>query len=269
MPETPVYGLPFEAPTDKPGITLTGVDGNEILAETVEAVLQGLDSRITGVETSGYRYLTTVVYTANGTFTKGSYSGFKALRVRGTGGGGQCGGVVATGVGQANEGGGGAASGYAESFLLDAAIGSSVTVTIGAAGSAGAAGANGAAGGTTSFGAFISITGGGGGFAMAASSGTLVAGGGTQGVGSGGNMLNLDGSNGRPGVVAAGIAIRANSGGSSPFFGTSASSGSTSTDGLPGITYGSGGGGTRNGASQAARAGAAGAAGVCLVDVFV
>lgn len=271
MPETPIYGFSYETPQSKPGITLTGdIDGSSpILAEQVENVAAAFDSRLTAVETSGYRYLTTVVFTANGTFTKGSYSGFRALRVRGSGGGGQCGGVALTGVGQANEGGAGGGSGYAESFLTDASVPSSVAVTIGAGGSSGGAGANGQDGGTTTFGALLSITGGGGGIAMAATTGNLVAGGGGSGSGSGGNLFNLLGSQGMPGVCAAGFPVRQNSGGASPFFGGNAMSASASTNGQAGLNYGSGGGGARNGASQSARIGAAGSAGIVIVDVFV
>lgn len=271
MPETPIYGLSFETPQSKPGITLTGdIDGSSpILAEQVENVAAAFDSRLTSIETNGYRYLTTVVYTANGTFTKGSYSGFRALRVRGVGGGGQCGGCAATGVGESNEGGAGGGSGYSESFLTDASVPSSITVTIGAGGSSGAAGANGQDGGTTTFGAILSITGGGGGIAMAATTGNLVAGGGNSGAGSGGNIFNLLGSLGKAGITVAGFPIRSNVGGSSPFFGGSAISNSSSTPGQVGLVYGAGGGGTRNNPSQAARAGAAGLAGVVIVDVFV
>lgn len=271
MPETPIYGFSFETPQSKPGITLTGdIDGSSpILAEQVENVAAAFDSRLTAVETSGYRYLTTVTYTANGTFTKGSYSGFRALRVRGIGGGGQCGGVAATGVGQSAEGGAGGGSGYAESFILDAAVPASVTVTIGAGGSSGGAGANGATGGTTTFGALLSISGGGGGIAMAGTAGNLVAGGGGSGVGSGGNIFNLTGAAGNSGVCVSGFPIRVNVGGGAPFLGGGAASASLTTPGQAGLIYGAGGGGTRNGASQAAQAGAAGLAGIVIVDVFV
>lgn len=271
MPETPIYGLSFETPQSKPGITLTGdIDGSSpILAEQVENVAAAFDSRLTAVESLGFRYLTTVVYTATSSFTKGSYTGFKAVRVYGTGGGGQCGGVTATAAGQANEGGAGGGSGYAETFLLDAAMGTSITVTIGAGGTGAAAGTNGNAGGTSSFGAFISITGGSGGTAMAGTTGNLIAGGGASGVGSGGNILNLSGSFGGPGVCASGFPVRTNSGGVSPFFASNAVTGSASTDGQAGVVFGGGGGGTRNGASQAARSGAAGAPGVIIVDVYV
>lgn len=271
MPQTPIYGFSFETPQTKPGITLTGdIDGSSpILAEEVEDVMAAFDSRLTSVETNGYRYLTTVIYTVSGTFTKGSYSGFRALRVRGIGGGGQCGGVAATGVGQSNEGGAGGGAGYSESFLVDASVPASVTVTIGAGGSAGAAGANGQDGGTTLFGAFLSITGGGGGIAMAATTGNLVAGGGNSGAGSGGNTFNLLGSLGKAGVTVAGFPVRGNVGGSTPFLGGSAISNSSTTPGQVGLVPGAGGGGTRNSPSQAAQAGAAGANGIVLVDVFV
>lgn len=269
MPETPVYGLPFEAPTDKPGITLTGVDNSDILAEEVEEVLQSFDARISAQETSGYKYLTTVVYTSSGIFTKGSYADFKALRVRGVGGGGQCGGVVLTGVGQSNEGGAGGGGGYSESFILDASVPASITVTIGAGGSGAGAGANGNSGGTTTFGAFLTITGGGGGIAMAATTGSLVAGGGGGGSGAGGSTFNLEGNPGMPGVCASGFPVRQNSGGAAPFFGGMAISASSATNGQTGLNFGGGGGGTRNSASQAARVGASGAPGVIVVDVFV
>jgi hypothetical protein len=271
MPETPIYGFSYETPQSKPGITLTGdIDGSSpILAEQVENVAAAFDSRLTAVETSGYRYLTTVLFTANGTFTKGSYSGFRALRARGVGGGGQCGGVAATGVGQAAEGGAGGGSGYAESFLVDASVPSSITVTIGAGGSSGGAGANGQDGGTTTFGAILSITGGGGGIAMAGTTGNLVAGGGGSGLGAGGNIFNIFGSGGGSGVCVGGFPVRANVGGGVPFLGGAARSASATTPGQAGLIFGAGGGGTRNGASQAAQAGAAGAAGIVLVDVFV
>lgn len=48
MPQTPVYGLPFEAPGDLPGHTLDGgpVGDQPILAEAVEAELSRVDGEI-------------------------------------------------------------------------------------------------------------------------------------------------------------------------------------------------------------------------------
>jgi len=52
MPETPNYGFEYETPQSKPGITLTGdVDGSApILAEQVDAVITGIDTRLTAAE---------------------------------------------------------------------------------------------------------------------------------------------------------------------------------------------------------------------------
>jgi hypothetical protein len=54
MPETANYGFEYETPQSKPGITLTGdIDGSApILAEQVDAVIAGIDSRLTGAEGS-------------------------------------------------------------------------------------------------------------------------------------------------------------------------------------------------------------------------
>lgn len=54
MPETANYGFEYETPQSKPGITLTGdIDGSApILAEQVDAVISGIDSRLTGAEGS-------------------------------------------------------------------------------------------------------------------------------------------------------------------------------------------------------------------------
>src|SRR5690606_39581333 len=51
MPQTPVYGLPFEAPGDIPGHTLDGgpVGDQPILAEAVESELSRVDTDIAGL----------------------------------------------------------------------------------------------------------------------------------------------------------------------------------------------------------------------------
>jgi hypothetical protein len=52
MPQTPTYGFEYETPQSKPGITLTGnSDGlTPILAEQVETVIAGVDSRLAAAE---------------------------------------------------------------------------------------------------------------------------------------------------------------------------------------------------------------------------
>jgi hypothetical protein len=54
MPETANYGFEYETPSSKPGITLTGdIDGSApILAEQVDSVLVGIDTRLTAAEGS-------------------------------------------------------------------------------------------------------------------------------------------------------------------------------------------------------------------------
>ncbi len=54
MPETANYGFEYETPQTKPGITLTGdIDGSSpILAEQVDAVITGIDTRLTAAEGS-------------------------------------------------------------------------------------------------------------------------------------------------------------------------------------------------------------------------
>lgn len=54
MPETANYGFEYETPQSKPGITLTGdIDGSApILAEQVDTVISGIDTRLTAAEGS-------------------------------------------------------------------------------------------------------------------------------------------------------------------------------------------------------------------------
>lgn len=51
MPQTPIYGLEFEAPSDLPGRTLTGENSSPILAEQVETELDRIDGDVAAVQT--------------------------------------------------------------------------------------------------------------------------------------------------------------------------------------------------------------------------
>lgn len=100
------------------------------------------------------------VFTVSGTFNVPA--GVSRVRVRVWGGGGGGGGAAAGGIGA-----GGAAGGYGEGAYA-VTPGGTVVVTIGARGAGGTGGgglASGASGGTSSFGAHLSCTGGGGGSA--------------------------------------------------------------------------------------------------------
>jgi len=96
------------------------------------------------------------VFTASGTFVVPADVYWLRVRLWGGGGGGA---GSFRGGGANGPGGGGGSGGYSEGWVA-VTPGQSIPVTIGAAGSAGGVASNGGAGGTTSFGAFISATGG-------------------------------------------------------------------------------------------------------------
>jgi hypothetical protein len=124
------------------------------------------------------------VYTGSAqTYTKPLDLVAALVRVYGGGGGGS----LYDGVGPVYQAGGGG-GGFSEKYILNASIGATETVTIGAGGAgATVAGNNGSAGGTTSFGAHCTATGGGG--------GTNGSAGGAGGAGASGN-INLTGEAG-------------------------------------------------------------------------
>lgn len=99
------------------------------------------------------------VFTSGGTYTP--TAGILYADVEGVGGGGG-GGGSGTAVNEIGAGGG--SGGYFKGILSAATIGSSQTITIGAAGAAGSSGGgSGGSGGTTSIGSILSATGGSGG----------------------------------------------------------------------------------------------------------
>lgn len=273
MPITPIYGLPYETPLSKPGITLTGdIDGSSaILAEQVEAIMATFEARLTAIETTGYRLFTTLYYTAGATaFTKATYTGFKAAKVRMVGGGGGGGGAEATSGTQLSAGSGGGGGAYAESFLLDAVIPSSVTVTVGAGGAGGVGAVVGSAGGTSSFGALVTAGGGSGGIVETATTENGVSGGagGTAGTG----QLIIPGSDGfNARNVSVDTLSESPTGGASFFGGTrGASSTVGGSNGVNARNYGNGGAGAMNDTSEVdVRTGGTGSAGLVIVEVYI
>jgi hypothetical protein len=208
---------------------------------------------------------TTSVFTADGVWTRPT--GLSHIRSYGVGGGGQAGGCAATAAGQVAEAAGGSAGGYAESVLAASVLGPTVTVTVGAGGTGGAAGAAGAAGGATSFGSFWTANGGSGGGLGTATATNAVADAGAGGSATGGNVVNIVGSEGGNGRIINLVHVMANHGGASRL-GAEVNGTSTNIAGTTWRQYGSGGSGSRRSASQAAVAGANGSAGIVIVEEY-
>jgi hypothetical protein len=190
------------------------------------------------------------VFSASGSFVVPN--GVSTVRVTVIGGGGS------GGYHSSMPSGGGGAGGQAVGVVTGLAAGQSIAVTVGAGGAAPGAPQNGNSGGTSSFGAYLSATGGGGGsggtmteFAMA---------GGAGGVGVGG-QLNRGGSYGSDSIV---VAARGGDGGG-PGNGR-ASSGPIAGISATGFGGGGGGGGLSVTGAATGYPGGAGAAGVVIVE---
>jgi hypothetical protein len=217
------------------------------------------------LKTAATAIINTQVFTASGTYTPSSDLLYAIVEVVGGGGGG--GGSTGNSAhGSAGAGGGG--GGYARKVISAATIGASQTVTIGAGGTAGASGNNiGGTGGTTSFGALLSATGGGGGQgAPAISNPVAFSNGGPGGSGSGGDF-NTDGDNGRSSSYGhtTGPVVASGAGGSS-FFGGGANGSTAENVGAGGASYG--GGGAGGSSFTTSNTGGAGASGVVIVTEF-
>lgn len=194
------------------------------------------------------------VFTSSDTFVVPT--GVNRVRVRVWGGGGGGGAVDSSGTGA---GSGGGAGGYAEEWV-DVTPAASITVTVGSGGAGGtySPAVSPVAGGTSSFGAYLSATGGG--------AGTNVTGGGSATGGAGGSgsggTLNLSGTPGGTSSFHTGTPdhVVAGKGGRSPFMGLG-----TNASGANGVAPGSGGCGMVMVVTGGGNGGA-GAAGMVIVE---
>lgn len=215
------------------------------------------------------RLINTQTFTSSGTYTATAGTTFVIVEVLSGGGGG--GGGAATGAGTLSCGAGGGSGAYGKTRITSGFAGA--TVTVGAAGTAGAIGGIGGAGGTTSFGAFITATGGvGGGTAAAAAANQAQGGGG--GICTGGTIINGQGS---PGLrtaysFAADSFAESGAGGSSGYGGggTTAiiATSAGNVAGIAGTGFGSGGSGATTGPSQGGAGGGAGTGGFVIVSEY-
>jgi len=219
---------------------------------------------------NGYQYWQTIAFDANGTFTKASYPGLRAVRIRCQGGGGAGGGAAITGAGSCSGGGGGQGGNYAEKWVLASALAASETVTRGTGGT-GVAGAAGNNGGSSSVGSLCVAGGGVGG----ATSGSTTAWSGpisnTPSTTATGDMIRLGDAGGFGVMHGSSDFIMSGAGGGSMWgIGARPVNPGAGANGFDGSGYGGGGGGAGNSNSQAATVtGGAGTAGRVLIDLYL
>jgi hypothetical protein len=198
------------------------------------------------------------VFTSTGTFTvPADITKVKVTVVGGGGGGGGYAGSYAT------NGIGGSGGGAAIKIVSGLTPSGTVSVTVGTGGAAGGTGSTsrGGTGGTSSFGAYCSATGGGGGYNSQQAGGNAPVG--VGGSGSSGD-LNLNGNGPSFGVSPGGCNEGWNIGGNS-FLGSGGINQSVGTDQSP--IYGGGGAGTSiSGAPASATGQQAGANGIVIVE---
>lgn len=246
-------------PDTTQGITYPDSSGSVRIWEHLEALAEDVDLLV--------RVPKVDVFTASGTWTKPA--GAHKIMVELVGGGGAGGGSTATSTGQYGFGDGGGGGEYARGWLDPGSVTGTVAVTVGAGGTGTSAAGN--TGGTSSFGAYMTAIGGGGGStrpnnasAPQWSQNRGVRTGGSGGTG-GSNAVRVFGGCGGAGFS---ISVTAFTGGDG---GASALGGGTpynAPGGDAGRIYGGGGTGAGIGASTAARNGGAGAAGLVVVTTY-
>lgn len=237
-----------------------GDDHIRLIKSVLQAQFPSMGAGITGLGVMTLRF-----YNASATWTKPA--NLRYARVRGVGPGGAGGGVVAPAAAQAGAGAGGGAGGYSERLFQASELGATVAVTIGASG-VGVTGANGTAGGTSSFGALMTMNGGGGGVIGLSGSISMNGNTGVGGTATGGTLI-AGGSPGCPGFMQPTTVLAVGGNGGASVFGGAGRGGLNPSNGAVATGAGSGGGGaSRAGAADGAGNGGAGGGSIIIVEEY-
>jgi hypothetical protein len=210
----------------------------------------------------------TTIITESTTFTPGaSVTWVEVFCVAGGGGGG--------GASTNSVGGGGGGGGYTSAIFSKNELGTSpINVNIGAGGTGGSAGQPGSGGSNTTFGTFMTTTGGQGGLTYTGEGNYVNAAGGTPGNGAGGD-INLNGQSGLAGFSIGdgtlnGLGISGSGGASFLGFGAPSAiiNGNNALAGINASNYGAGGSGGVSAQTAAAVAGGNGGNGVVIIKSY-
>jgi hypothetical protein len=250
--------------TTRPGITTVAAGQPIWETDTSRFAISNGAAYIDPAMISNFSTTNVQIFTSGGSWTKPTNA--KRVRVQCQGGGGAGGGAQATGAGEGAVGVGGQGGAYGESWFDASALGSSVTVTIGAGGT-GVSGGTGNAGGTTSFGSHVVADGGAGGTILIAAA-TITT---QSGAGTAAQTItaNLAIPGGGGGLSLRNVSSSFGGMGGSSALGNGGPGAGSNGAGHAGKNYGGGGSGASNQASQSARTGGAGAGGVCVVTTFI
>lgn len=253
MGSTPIYGIPFSGTTDPPH----GPNQQQALAEAVETQIARMDTQPT-----------LAWFTSGGNYAKPTGLKFICVHVQ-AGGGGSAGAgtAVAASSSLGAPGGGGE---YARAFIPASSLSALTAVTVGAGGvGAAAVGGSGGAGGTSSFGAFVTAIGGGGGSPLnnvtfGASNGGVS---GSGGGGTAGSIFRIPGKRGDAARVMNGEPFPAAGGDAHLGFGAPIATAQSTTPGVAGLLYG-GGASSSWVRGSAGVLGSAGGQGVVIVESY-
>lgn len=150
-----VEGTPAGSPS-VPSLPNSAIKLAEVTVATGTTLIKS--AQINDTRTKSYgrgELITTVYFTADGTFTKADYPGARFVVVKAVGGGGGGGGAEATGANEVSGGSGGGGGAYAESRIAVEDLPANETVTVGAGGSGGVGNSAGSDGETSSFGSTV------------------------------------------------------------------------------------------------------------------